>query len=182
MPAPCVQVDRRPPARKMIRIIHGTGLSGNFPAKVAKYERLIKEYEHKGGSHSVLADDLKLAVFESVLCPNDMREHLSLDSWETMGSRTVAQLRAMLEISPSCATAMELAARWGIRHLSQAMRGLSAQAMMPRLSRTPGRTLARSATRTSARAAVPAEARASAWTSALTAVRAAFRSVPAWRP
>ena len=63
---------------KLVEILSGTNLTGTWRAKVAQWERLVKDYE----SQAVAAADegIKVAVFEKHICPDDVRDHLCMNA------------------------------------------------------------------------------------------------------
>ena len=63
---------------KLVEILSGTNLTGTWRAKVAQWERLVKDYE----SHAVanVDEEIKMAVFEKHICPDDVRDHFSLNA------------------------------------------------------------------------------------------------------
>ena len=47
---------------KLVGILSGSGLTGNWRAKVAQWERLVKEYESQAVAN--VDEEIKMAVFE----------------------------------------------------------------------------------------------------------------------
>ena len=57
---------------KLVEILNGTNLSGTWRAKIAQWERLVKD--------APVDEEIKMAVFEKHICFDDVRDHLCLNS------------------------------------------------------------------------------------------------------
>ena len=57
---------------KLVEILNGTNLSGTWRAKIAQWERLVKD--------APVDEEIKMAVFEKHICLADVRDHLCLNS------------------------------------------------------------------------------------------------------
>ena len=63
---------------KLVEILSGTNLTGTWRAKVAQWERLVKDYESQ--AVAAVDEEIKMAVFEKHICPDDVRDHLCLNA------------------------------------------------------------------------------------------------------
>ena len=61
---------------KLVEILSGSNLTGTWRAKVAQWERLVKDYESQ--AVSAVDEEIKMAVCEKHICPGDVREHFCL--------------------------------------------------------------------------------------------------------
>ena len=65
------------PACQARRDPQRTNLTGTWRAKVAQWERLVKDYESQ--AVAPVGEEIKKAVFEKHICPDDFRDHLCLN-------------------------------------------------------------------------------------------------------
>ena len=63
---------------KLVEILNGTNLSGTWRAKIAQWERLVMDYESQ--AVAPVDEEIKMAVFEKHICPDDVRDHLCLNA------------------------------------------------------------------------------------------------------
>ena len=63
---------------KLVEILNGTNLSGTWRAKIAQWERLVKDYESQ--AVAPVDEEIKMAVFEKHICPDDVGDHLCLNA------------------------------------------------------------------------------------------------------
>ena len=63
---------------KLVEILNGTNLSGTWRAKIAQWERPVKDYESQ--AVAPVDEEIKMAVFEKHICPDDVRDHLCLNT------------------------------------------------------------------------------------------------------
>ena len=63
---------------KLVEILNGTNLSGTWRAKIAQWERLVKDYESQ--AVAPVDEEIKMAVFEKHICPDDVRDHFCLNA------------------------------------------------------------------------------------------------------
>ena len=63
---------------KLVEILSGTNLTGTWRAKVAQWERLVKDYESQAVAN--VDEEIKMAVSEKHFCPDDVRDHLRLNA------------------------------------------------------------------------------------------------------
>ena len=63
---------------KLVEILSGTNLTGTWRAKVAQWERLVKDCESQ--AVAAVDEETKMAVFEKHICPDYVRYHLCLNA------------------------------------------------------------------------------------------------------
>ena len=90
----------------LVEILNGTNLSGTWRAKIAQWERLVKDYESQ--AVAAVDEEIKMAVFEKHICPDDVRDHLCLNA---------ARLTTYDNMKDEVAVVCCLLARDGPRHL-----------------------------------------------------------------
>ena len=63
---------------KLVEILSGANFTGTWRAKVAQWERLVKDYDLQ--AVTPVDEEIKMALFEKNICSDDVRDHLCLNA------------------------------------------------------------------------------------------------------
>ena len=63
---------------KLVEILNGANLTGIWRAQVAQWERPVKDHESQ--AVAPVDEEIKMAVLETHICPDDVRDHLCLNA------------------------------------------------------------------------------------------------------